>query len=89
MTRGTRTVGVQGPESRVDTYTAIWLYTAAGGRLLREDDSVGILAPGAFADIVGFRGDLMDTPVDDLPSRQSALTVVGGRAVHDPDALFG
>jgi predicted amidohydrolase YtcJ len=44
------------------------------------------LAPGAFADIVGFRGDLMDDPVDDLPSRQPALTVVGGRAVHDPDA---
>jgi len=50
---------------------------------------VGTLAPGAFADIVGFRGDLMDAPVDDLPSRQPALTVVGGRAVHDPDALFG
>jgi len=63
--------------------------TAAGGRLLREDDRVGTLAPGAFADIVGFRGDLMDDPVDDLPSRQPALTVVGGRAVHDPDALFG
>ena len=89
VTRGTRTVGVQGPQSRVDTYTAIWLYTAAGGRLLREDDSVGILAPGAFADIVGFRADLLDGPVDDLPSRQPALTVVGGRAVHDPDGLFG
>jgi hypothetical protein len=89
VTRGTRTVGVQGPESRVDTYTAIGLYTSAGGRLLREDDSVGILAPGAFADIVGFRGDLMDTQVDDLPTREPALTVVGGRAVHDPDGLFG
>ena len=89
VTRGTRTVGVQGPQSRVDTYTAIWLYTAAGGRLLREDDSVGILAPGAFADIVGFRADLLDCPVDDLPSQQPALTVVGGRAVHDPDGLFG
>ena len=54
-----------------------------------EDDSMGILAPGAFADIVGFRGDLLDGPVDDLPSRQPALTVVGGRAVHDPDGLFG
>ena len=89
VTRGTRTVGVQGPESRVDTYTAIWLYTAAGGALLREDDSVGILASGAFADIVGFRGDLLAGPVDDLPSRQPALTVVGGRAVYDPDGSFG
>jgi len=80
---------VMGDPERVDAYTAIWLYTAAGGRLLREDDSVGILAPGAFADIVGFRGDLLDGPVDDLPSRQPALPLAGGRAVYDPDGLFG
>ena len=85
---GPGTTVIDDPE-RVDAYTAIWLYTAAGGRLLREDDSVGILAPGAFADIVGFRGDLLDAPVDDLPSRQPALTLAGGRAVHDPDGLFG
>ena len=89
VTRGTRTVGVQGPEYRVDTYTAIRLYTAAGGQLLRESRSVGILAPGAFADIVGFRADLLDCPVDDLPSQQPALTLVGGRPVHDPDGLLG
>jgi hypothetical protein len=69
------------------TYTAIRLYTAAGGRLLGEDHSVGILAPGAFADVVGFRTDLVDCPVDDLPSQQPALTLVGGRPVHDPDGL--
>ena len=34
-----------------------------------EDRSVGILAPGAFADVVGFRTDLLDCPIDDLPSR--------------------
>jgi predicted amidohydrolase YtcJ len=82
-------VGVQGPQYRVDTYTAIRLYTEAGGRLLREDRSVGILAPGAFGDVVGFRGDLLDCAVDDLPSQQPALTLVGGRAVHDPDGLLG
>ena len=37
----------------------------------------------------GFRADLLDGPVDDLPSQQPALTVVGGRAVHDPDGVFG
>src|SRR5580658_1589617 len=89
VTRGTRTAGVQGPEYQVDTYTAIGLYTAAGGRLLGEDRSVGILAPGAFADVVGFRADLLDGPVDDLPSQQPVLTLVGGRPVHDADGLFG
>ena len=59
------------------------------GRLLGEERSVGILAPGAFADVVGFRTDLLDCPVDDLPSRQPALTLVGGRPVHDPDGLLG
>ena len=89
VTRGTRTVGVQGPEYQVDTYTAIRLYTEAAGRLLREDGDVGVLAPGAFADIVGFRADLLDCPVDDLPSQQPALTLVSGRPVHDPDGLLG
>jgi predicted amidohydrolase YtcJ len=51
--------------------------------------SVGILAPGAFADVVGFRADLLDCPVDDLPSQQPTLTLVGGRPVHDPDGLLG
>ena len=52
VTRGTRTVGVQGPQSRVDTYTAIWLYTAAGGRLLREDEQRG--DPGSWR-VRGYR----------------------------------
>jgi hypothetical protein len=26
--------------------------------------------------------------VDDLPSQQPALTLVGGRPVHDPDGLL-
>ena len=73
----------------MDTYTAIRLYTEAAGRLLQEDGSVGVLAPGAFADIVGFRADLLDGPVDDLPSQQPALTLVSGRPVHDPDGLLG
>ena len=29
------------------------------------------------------------TTVIDLPSRQPALTLAGGRAVYDPDGLFG
>ncbi len=88
LTRGTQTVGIQGPEYRVDRYTAVDLYTSAGGRLLREA-SVGVIAPGAFADIVAFRTDLMHCPVDDLPSLRPALTFVGGRPVYDPDRRFG
>jgi hypothetical protein len=37
----------------------------------------------------GFRGDLLDCAVDDLPSQQPALTLGGDRAVHDPEGLLG
>jgi predicted amidohydrolase YtcJ len=47
VTRGTRTVGVQGPEYRVDTYTAIRLYTAASGRPVHDPD--GMLRRGVEA----------------------------------------
>jgi len=43
----------------------------------------------AFADVGGFRADLLDCPIDDLPSQQPALTLVGGRPVYDPDGLLG
>jgi predicted amidohydrolase YtcJ len=88
VTRGTRTVGIQGPQYRVDPYAALQMYTAAGGRLLGEDPAVGTITPGAFADLVAFRTDLLDCPVDDLPSQQPVLTVVGGQPVHDPEALM-
>ncbi|MGB6455538.1 MAG: amidohydrolase [Streptosporangiaceae bacterium] len=88
ITRGTRTVGIQGPEYRVDPYTALQMYTAAGGRLLREDPVVGTITVGAFADLVGFRADLLDCPVDDLPTQQPVLTVVGGQPGYDPDGLL-
>ena len=86
VTRGTRTVGVQGPQSRVDTYTAIWLSPQQAGACCAKM-TAWVFGSGAFADIVGFRADLLDCPVDDLPSQQPALTVVGGRAVRRPRRL--
>jgi predicted amidohydrolase YtcJ len=85
LTRGTRTVGVQGPEYRVDRHTALDLYTAAGGRLLGDPLRQGTLTPGAFADLVAFRSDLLECPLDDLPGQAPVLTLVAGRPVHDPE----
>jgi hypothetical protein len=84
VTRGTRTVGVQGPEHAVDAYTALELYTAAGGRLLGESARIGTLLPGRHADVVAFPTDLVTCPVDDIPSASPAFTLVGGEPVYDP-----
>jgi predicted amidohydrolase YtcJ len=85
-TRGTRTVGVQGAEYAVSRYDAVWLYTAAGAALLGEP-ALGTIETGRLADLVAFRADPIRCAVDDLPELEPALTLVGGRPVHDPDGL--
>jgi hypothetical protein len=88
VTRGTLKVGVQGPEYAIDQYTAVQLYTVAGARLNGESHRRGTLEPGRLADLVAFQSDPITCPVDDLPSLRPTFTLLGGRAVYDPEALF-
>jgi predicted amidohydrolase YtcJ len=88
VTRGTKDIGVQGPDQTIDLYTAIELYTSAGTRLTHETDRRGTLEPHRLADFVAYHADPVTANVDDLPSLTPAITCVGGRAVHDPDELL-
>lgn len=87
VTRGTQQAGIQGPEYAIDRYTAVRLYTAAGAQLSGESQRRGTLQPRRLADLVAYRTDPMTCPVDDLPHLQPVFTVVGGRAVYDPDGM--
>jgi predicted amidohydrolase YtcJ len=89
VTRATQQVGVQGPEEAIDQYTAVQLYTVGGALLDGEHQRRGTLQPGRLADLVAFRADPITCPVEDLRSLRPAFTVVGGRAVFDPDGLLG
>jgi predicted amidohydrolase YtcJ len=88
VTRQTEAVGVQGPEYAVDQYTAIRLYTVASAQLSGDGDRRGTLQPGRLADVVAFRADPITCPPDDLPALRPAFTMVGGRAVYDPEGLL-
>jgi predicted amidohydrolase YtcJ len=87
VTRQTRDAGVQGEEYAIDPYTAFWLYTAAGATLVGEDGRRGTLQSGRLGDIVGFLGDPLAASADDLRRFSPILTIVGGRVMHDPQAL--
>ncbi len=89
VTRGTQGAGVLGAEQAVDRYTALWLYTAAGAPLSGESGRRGTLQPRRLADLVAFAVDPVTCPVDDLPAVRPAFTMVGGRAVYDPDGRLG
>jgi predicted amidohydrolase YtcJ len=89
VTRQTESVGVQGPEYAIDRETALRLATVAGAHLSNEQSRLGPLAPGRLADLVAFRTDPMTCEIDELPELKPVITMVGGRAVYDPQGMFG
>jgi predicted amidohydrolase YtcJ len=88
VTRQTESVGIQGLEYAIERETALRLATVAGAYLSNEQSRLGPLAPGRLADLVAFRTDPMTCKIDDLPELKPVITMVGGRAVYDPEGLF-
>jgi len=70
---------------------ALALYTAANGWFLGEEDVIGTLEPGKYADLAVLSADYFDADeVSDeaIKALRSVLTIVGGEIVHgDPDDL--
>jgi hypothetical protein len=85
VTRGTKSAGIQGPEHAIDVVTALRLYTVGTAALNGEAGRLGSITPGKLADLVGYPADPLAADPDDLPGLTPALTIVGGRATHDPD----
>ena len=63
------------------------LYTAANGWFLREEDRIGTIEPGRFADLVVLNQDYFAVPDADLRRTRSVLTIVDGKIVYDAGAL--
>lgn len=85
VTRGTKSAGVQGPEHAIDVASALRLYTVGTAALLGESDKLGSIEAGKLADLTAYAVDPLTADPDDLPGLTPAFTIVGGRAVHDPD----
>ena len=88
VTRGTKQIGIQGPEQAIDQYTAMQLYTAASAQLNWESDRRGTIQPRRLADLVAYRTDPLTCPIDELLSLRPTFTLVGGRAEYDAESLF-
>ena len=75
----------------LDREAALRLYTANNGWFLKEEQLLGTLEPGKYADLVVLSGDYFDSQAisdEQIKSLHSVLTLVGGRVVHgDPGAL--
>jgi len=71
------------PEQRIALVEALAAYTRNGAFASFEEDLKGSLAPGRLADLVLFERDLRTLDPTALADARVALTIVGGRIVHD------
>jgi hypothetical protein len=64
---------------------ALRLYTSANGWFLNEEESLGSIEPGKYADVVVLSDDYFDERAvsdDAIKGLRSVLTIVGGAVVH-------
>src|SRR5688572_13230092 len=68
---------------------ALRLYTAANGWFLREENQLGSIEPGKYADLAVLSDDYFDSRAvndEDIKRITAVLTLVGGQIVHgNPD----
>jgi len=88
VTRQGRSGGLIGEGQALARNVALDLYTRRGAALLGVGARRGVLRPGTDADLVAFSADPLTCPVDELPDIEILLTLLGGRAVHDPARLI-
>jgi predicted amidohydrolase YtcJ len=65
------------------------MFTRNAATSVFEDDIKGSLEPGKLADLAVLSGDIMEVADDDLASLEVVVTMVGGRAAHDPEGVLG
>jgi hypothetical protein len=67
------------------------LYTAANGWFLNEEDRLGTIAPGMYADLAVLSANYFDEEAvtdEEIKVLRSSLTIVGGEIVHrEPGGL--
>lgn len=74
---------VIGPEQAIDKATALRMITSYGARFIDEDDTLGSLEPGKWADLVVLNGDYLSVPDNEIDNLDIDLTFVAGKLKYN------
>jgi predicted amidohydrolase YtcJ len=85
--RERRTGAVIGPQQCLIRMQALHAFTMGGAYFCGVENQRGSLEVGKLADLAVLSDDPLQVPDDQLPNLHAVMTMVGGRAVHDSDAL--
>jgi predicted amidohydrolase YtcJ len=74
---------VWGADQAIDRETALRMLTINAAWFIGEQDALGSLEPGKWADIAVLDGDFLNVTADQIDALGIDLTYVGGRLVYD------
>jgi len=74
---------VLAPEERLPVRDVLRMYTRNGAWLGFEEGRVGVLAPGAFADLIVVDRNVLTVPTDELKDVKVLQTIVAGQVVSE------
>ncbi|HEX6259620.1 MAG TPA: amidohydrolase family protein [Woeseiaceae bacterium] len=72
-----------GPRQAIDRQTALRMITINGARFIDEQDELGSIEPGKWADLTVLNGDFLQAPDDKLDALHIDLTFVAGQLAYD------
>jgi len=72
-----------GPEERLSVGEAIGLYTSEAGFFSFDEDKVGTIEPGKYADFVILDRDISAIPPEQITEAKVEMTIVGGKVVYE------
>ena len=75
------------PGQQISRKDALRLYTAANAWFNFEENDMGTIEAGKFADLVVLPGDIMTVPAKQIESMQVLMTMVGGKVVYQHDSF--
>lgn len=77
------------PDETITLDQALCGYTHEGAWAWHAEDRLGVVRPGADADLVAWSADLYELDPAALLEQRADLTIVGGQIVHDTGATGG
>jgi predicted amidohydrolase YtcJ len=75
------------PGQQLTRQEALSLFTRSNSWFLRMEEKIGSIEPGKLADLTVLDRDYFTVPDADIRNIRSALTILGGKVVHDSGAL--
>jgi predicted amidohydrolase YtcJ len=75
-----------GADQKIDRKQALRLVTIAAARFISEEQLLGSIEPGKYADLVVLSGDYLAVADDEIDSLRPVMTIVGGTVVFERTA---